>query len=263
MMSFYAEDGERANYQEMLDEIEDEPEHDSSTVQLARHIAVLHPESILEVGCGDGRLYRALRRGGCEAHYTGVEVAEYVIERNRRRHPNADWFTASVYELPSEEESTDVVFAEFVLEHLVFPRQALTEMLRTVRSGGHLILVFPDFVEAGRLSSQVLGLSPTRTASEALKKGSVLDSLISLYDSRVRLPNALASARSEVGPFPVNIRPVCLTYPDLMFSDIDAVYIASKEEVCDWARQKGHKVTFPAGTEPPYNETAFLSIEKQ
>lgn len=262
MMSFYAEGEERADYQEMLDGIEEEPDHDSSTIQLAQYIQKLEPENILEIGCGDGRLYRTLCQAGCDAEYTGIEVANYVVERNRRRHTDASWRTGSAYDLPLEDASIDAVFAEFVLEHLVFPVQGLTEMLRVVRPGGHLVLIFPDFVRAGRLNSQVLGFSPTRTASAALKEGKIVDGIVSFWDSRVRLPHALSNARSEAGPFPVNVRPACLTYPDLMFPDIDAVYISSKSEVCDWAKQQGNDVIFPAGTQSPYDETAFLSIKK-
>jgi SAM-dependent methyltransferase len=261
-MSFYAEDEERESYQEMLNGIVETPEHDSSTSHLAGYVTEQRPNRILEVGCGNGRLFRALRRAGCEASYTGVEVAEHIVAQNQNRHPDASWYTAGAYDLPVGDASVDVAFAEFVLEHLVFPSRGLSEMLRVVRPGGHLVLVFPDFVCAGRLGSQILGLSPLRTVSEALQRGRLLDGLISIYDSRVRLPRALDSARANVGPFPVNVRPACLTYPDFMFPDVDAVYIASKCEVRDWAEAQGHEVTFPAGTTRPYDETAFLAIRK-
>ena len=262
MISFYAEDDNRESYQEMLDGIEEDPEHDSSTNRLARYLAERRPNTVLEVGCGNGRLFRTLRRAGCEASYTGVEVAQHIVARNRHRHPDASWHTAGAYNLPADDAGVDIAFAEFVLEHLVFPVRGLTEMLRVVRPGGHLVLVFPDFVCAGRLGSQILGLSPLRTVSEALQRGHILDGLISMYDSRVRLPRALGNAQADIGPFPVNVRPACLTYPDFMFPDVDAVYIASKQEVRDWAEAQGHEVTFPAGTIWPYDETAFLAIRK-
>lgn len=263
MMSFYAEADERSEYQDMLDDIEEDPDDDTSTTRLAEYILEIAPESVLEVGCGNGRLFRTMKQKGLKGGYTGVEVAEYVIERNRDRHPEAQWHVADAYDLPVDGEERDLVCAEFVLEHLVFPCRALEEMMRVVRPGGHLVLIFPDFVAAERLSSQILGYSPTRTATASLRKNGVLDGVVSLYDARIRLPRELERVREEVGPFPINIRPVCLTYPNLMFSDIDAVYIASKSEVRSWAERQGHEVKFPEGKTYPYDETAFLAIQKK
>jgi hypothetical protein len=112
------------------------------------------------------------------------------------------------------------------------------------------------------MSSQLLGLSDTRSFQEALRRGRPLDALVSLYDSRVRMPNALATVHRDVGPFPVNLRPLCLTYPTKMHPDIDAVYIASKREVRSWAEAQGHTVRFPKGTSGLYSEKAFLTIQK-
>jgi ubiquinone/menaquinone biosynthesis C-methylase UbiE len=138
MMSFYAEAGERSEYQDMLDDIKEDPEGDTSTTRLAECILEIAPESVLEVGCGNGRLFRTMVKRGVDGDYTGVEVAEYVIEGNRDRHPEARWDVADAYDLPADGEEMDLVCAEFVLEHLVFPRQALEEMMRVVRPGGAL-----------------------------------------------------------------------------------------------------------------------------
>jgi len=262
MMDFYSTADERAGYQEMLDDIDENPDQDSSTLRLARYITESDPDSVFEVGCGEGRLYRTLRRTGYEDTYVGCEVAQYVVERNRRRHSDTTWHVAGAYDLPSETESAEVVCAEFVLEHLAYPVRALEEMLRVVRPGGQLVLIFPDFVCAGRLASQVIGLSPGATALKRARKVRLLDAVVSLYDSRVRLPRALKEARKTIGPFPVNLRPKCLTYRDLIGPDVDAVYIASKKEVESWASSKKCAVTFPWGTKGRFHETAHMAIEK-
>jgi len=264
MMSFYAESSERSGYQDMLDEIDEDPDGDTSTTRLTDYISGVGPESVLEVGCGNGRLFRTMTKKGFDTDYTGVEVAEYVIERNRNRHPEACWYVADAYDLPVDEGEIDLVCAEFVLEHLVFPRRALKEMIRVLRPGGHLVLIFPDFVCAGRLASQVIGLSPGSTALNRLQQGRPIDAAVSLYDSRIRLPTALKKARKNYGPFPVNLRPKCLTYPNIVSPDVDAVYIASKEEVADWARDQGYTVKFPWGTDSRlFRETAHIAIAKR
>jgi len=263
-MEFYSSADQRADYQGMLDNIEEQPDEDSSTLRLAQHIANIEPVSVLEIGCGDGRLFRTLRRQGYEGEYAGVEVAEYIIERNRERHPNTTWYTAGAYNLPVQSETIEMVCAEFVLEHLVYPAEALEEMMRVLRPGGALVLIFPDFVSAGRMASQMLGLAPGSTALNRLRQGRPIDAVVSLYDSRMRLSSALKQARKNYGPFPVNLRPKCLTYPQIVSPDVDAVYIASKKEFADWARDRGYTVEFPWGTETrPFYETAHLAILKE
>jgi len=263
MIQFYSSQDERETYQGMIENIDETPKQDSSTVVLARHVTIVAPEHVVEVGCASGRLYRTLRRIGFDGDYTGFEVADYLIAANRDRHPDAEWGTAEAYELPLPDASGDLVCSEFVIEHLVYPHRALEEMLRVVAPGGHLLLFFPDFVASGRFSSQLLGLTESRTVQGALRRRRPLDALLSLYDSRVRLPRALSNAQSIAGPFPINLRPLCLTYRDQMSPDVDAVYIASKDEVKEWAEANGHSVSFPKGTSGLYEEKAFLSIQKQ
>jgi SAM-dependent methyltransferase len=262
MAWFYGQMDGRSSYQEMLEGIESSPESEESNdgQWLPDYICSLQPQSILEVGCSSGRLYRQLRGQGYAQAYTGIEVADYLIQHNQQRHPEATWKCAGAYEIPFEDGQFDVCFSTYVLEHLVYPERALEEMLRVIRPGGRLVLVFPDFVVSGRLASQQMGWSPVPRASEKLKSGRLGDALLSLFDSRVRMRRALKSIRQRVGPFPINVAPICLSYPEVMGADVDAVYIASKQEVADWARARGYSVDYPYGVEGFFELHSFLVI---
>ncbi len=263
MAWFYSEVEGRALYQEMLTEQEETAFPESSVRHLLpKHVCDLKPSNVLEIGCGDGRVFRQLRDYGFEGAYTGIEVADYVIEQNRCRHSDATWVCANAYDIPFPDGSFEACFSLYVLEHLVYPERALREMTRILVPGGQLLLVFPDFVESNLLSSQMLGFSPTGTAFTKLRAGRIFDALISLYDSRVRLPRALKKATVRFGPFPVNINPVCLSYPSLISPDVDAVYIASKREVQDWAEANGCRIEYPYGIEGELNTQAFIVITK-
>jgi SAM-dependent methyltransferase len=259
---FYGHEDGRSLYQEMLDDQEEEPMTDAVRREMPKYLCALNPRRVLEVGCANGRLYRQLRRYGFTGDYFGIEVADFLISRNRNWHPEASWQLGNAYQIPFEEGEFDVCFSFFVLEHLVYPRKGLCEMLRVLRPGGNLILVYPDFTESGRFGSQLLGFSPGR-ASEKLARRKFIDALISLYDSRFRLPRALKGAARKLGSFPVNTRPLCLSFPAAMDADVDAIYIASKTEVRDWAVAQGHSVTFPCGTANEFAEHAFVVITKQ
>lgn len=261
MIRFYSQDDERQNYQEMLNTQEELPSEESVRHLMPKYVCDLKPESVLEVGCANGRLYRQLKHYGFSGKYTGIEVADYIIQQNQNNHPEAAWKCATAYEIPFPNYSFDICFSLYVLEHLVYPEKGLREMLRVLKPGGQLVLVFPDFVESGRFSSQQLGFSPG-TASEKLKSGKIFDALISLYDSRIRLPKALKKAVAEVGPFPVNCSPLCFNFPSFMSADIDAVYIASKQEVFNWAKSNGHQATYPYGCSGEFVEQSFVVISK-
>lgn len=263
MRYFYGQLEGRKQYQQMLDTQEDySPSEDSVRHLMPKYICEQKPKNILEVGCANGRLYRQLRSYGYLGVYCGVEVADYIIQQNQKRHPEATWKCATAYEIPFPDNYFDICFSLYVLEHLVYPERALREMLRVVKPNCRLILVFPDFVESGRFASQQLGFSPFGTASKKVQAGKVIDALVSLYDSRVRLPKALKNAVGRLGAFPINVSPVCLSYPELMATDIDAVYIASKKEVHDWAMVNGYGVDYPCDTNGEFAEQAFIVIAK-
>ena len=89
MTRFYAQKEKRELYQLMLDSIEENPKDLNSVSHLMpKYICNLAPKQVLEIGCGNGRLYRQLRRYGFKGDYCGIEVAEWVVERNRKNHPS-------------------------------------------------------------------------------------------------------------------------------------------------------------------------------
>ncbi|MEA5626098.1 class I SAM-dependent methyltransferase [Nostoc sp. UHCC 0251] len=263
MAWFYGQQNGREMYQSMLNTQEEIPTDLNSVRHLMpKYICDLKPQTILEIGCANGRLYRQLRQYGYQGDYSGIEMADYIIQQNSYKHPEAHWQCSTAYSLPFPDSSFDICFSLYVLEHLVYPERALNEMMRVIKANGYLILVFPDFIESGRFASQNLGFSPIATASQKLRKGKVIDALVSLYDSRIRLPKALKRTEMSIGDFPINTRPLCLSYPSLMQTDIDAIYIASKKEVHYWATSQGFQVKYPCGTEDEFAEQAFIAISK-
>jgi len=262
MAAFYGEVARRSRYQAMLDTQEDNPiTSDSVASRLLDLIVASGVGTVLEVGCGNGWLYRHLRSKGFGGMYHGVEVAQYMIDRNATRHPGGHWSRGTAYEIGLLDGAVDTCFAFYVIEHLVYPERGLREMLRVVGPGGDLILAFPDFAASGHLASQQTGFSPGR-ASAKLRRGRLIDAAVSLFDSRYRVRRLLRSARENVGPFPINTRPICLTHPEVMEPDVDAVYVASKHEVADWARDQGLRVEYPFGTEGLYHYHAVVRITK-
>lgn len=265
MFSFYSEVNSRKEYQEMVDEHDSDIENPGEvTLAFLKYVRQFPNKKFLEVGCGNARIYKFLEKYVGKIDYCGVEVSKEVISKNQIKFPSGKWLVASVYDIPAGNESIDICYSFYVLEHLVYPERALNEMMRTVKKEGFLILIFPDFAASGRFASQRIGWGYESTAKARLKKGKFVSALISLYDSRIRLPKALKSASEKIGRFPVNISPYCLSENRKILSpDIDAVYIASKKEVEQWGINNGHRVLYPEGKAGIFRDNAFLVLQKK
>ena len=96
---------------------------------------------VLDAGCGVGSIALDLAPAIAPGRIFGIDLDPEQIEvaRNtaaQRGIENAEFAPASVYELPFEDGSFDVVYANAVLFYLREPRRALVEFKRVLRPGG-------------------------------------------------------------------------------------------------------------------------------
>lgn len=99
-------------------------------------------ESILDVGCGDGRAFEAFR--GKHVAYAGVDLSEKAIAEARRRWKDEAVFeTGDVLKLPIPDGRYDAVLALGVLHHVPsapLRLRAVNELARALRPGGYLMI---------------------------------------------------------------------------------------------------------------------------
>jgi ubiquinone/menaquinone biosynthesis C-methylase UbiE len=96
---------------------------------------------VLDAGCGVGSIALDLAPSVAPGRMVGIDVDPGQIEAARRSAAeraidNAEFLTASVNELPFDDETFDVVYANAVLLYLREPVRALAEMRRVLRPGG-------------------------------------------------------------------------------------------------------------------------------
>jgi len=104
--------------------------------------------TLLDVGCGPGTISCDLAERA--ASVIGIEPSEPILEKAaqtaaERNIGNINFRQGSVYELEFRAGTFDVVHAHQVLQHLVDPVAALTEMLRVTRPGGLVAVREADY----------------------------------------------------------------------------------------------------------------------
>ncbi len=92
---------------------------------------------LLDVGCGE-KPYRAMTGGRVAAHI-GLDHPGSIHSKQQ-----VDIF-ATAYETGLADKSVDTVLCTAVLEHLERPQEAIDEMFRVLKAGGHIILTAPLF----------------------------------------------------------------------------------------------------------------------
>lgn len=102
----------------------------------------LNPQSILDVGCGEGFTLFRLEKEKIGEKLEGIDAVGEAIDIGKKLHPNLTLKTGDVYNLRYEDDSFDVVLCTEVLEHLEFPRKALKELIRV--SQKYVLITVPN-----------------------------------------------------------------------------------------------------------------------
>ncbi len=133
--------------------------------QISRVVQQLGAGKILDIGCGDGRLARAIRAKSPEAVVHGCDISKAALARSEGldRQYAVDLNGEG---LPEADDSFDLLLASEVIEHLIRPDLALAEFRRVLRPGGHVVVTVPN-VAFWRFRLQALrGRVPSVTADE-------------------------------------------------------------------------------------------------
>ena len=106
-------------------------------------VDLAEPESLLDVGCGEGVLVQRLAHRLGSRRVVGVDLQEESIQAGWSEHPapNLEYRTMAAGELPFAAGEFDVVSAIEVLEHVPDPQRMLREMARC--AGRHLLVSVP------------------------------------------------------------------------------------------------------------------------
>lgn len=111
---------------------------------------VVHqPASVLDVGCGTGKLLRRARSCWPEAQLFGVDPADGMVEVAKHLTPGATFYTSMAEALPLPDISIDLALSTISFHHWQDQVAGIREIARVLRPGGYFILAdisFPDWL---------------------------------------------------------------------------------------------------------------------
>lgn len=119
--------------------------------QIAKSLADSGAKSVLDLGCGYGRVTSCFLDNGFE--YTGVDISPVAIEAAEKAHPSARFIKGNLSELDLQEKF-DVVTVLYVFVHFVDDtlwRSFLSAAIDRLKPGG--TLVFADFFPGERTAT--------------------------------------------------------------------------------------------------------------
>jgi SAM-dependent methyltransferase len=110
-----------------------DPEYEEQIIPLALE-ELAGRSSILDVGCGDGQISRALARQGSTV--LGLDPTQRHVDVATERGGGPTYLLGSASELPVPDNSQDAVVACLVFEHIDDMDSAVAEVARVLKTGG-------------------------------------------------------------------------------------------------------------------------------
>lgn len=135
---------------------------------------------VLDAGCGDGGLIRALQKRFPQAQYDGTDISAKACQKTSRVAKNT--FTADLNEPLSVKDATyDAIVSQETIEHLVDTDTFLSEMHRVLKQKGILVLTTPNLLAWHQRLLCLFGIAPTFSEVSMRNKSIGLGILKSIF----------------------------------------------------------------------------------
>jgi ubiquinone/menaquinone biosynthesis C-methylase UbiE len=111
--------------------------------------------SIIDLGCGTGRLLQNISTHWPQAQVFGVDPAEEMLCEAHRQNPNASFMLAPAESLPLPDDSVDIALSSISFHHWADPERGVQEVARVLRPGGWFCLADHIFLPARLFGDKV------------------------------------------------------------------------------------------------------------
>jgi len=109
---------------------------------IKRKIKFSESQTIADVGCGTGHLLYYLKEHARFAKATGFDFSPEAIKIAKKLFPFFDFNEFDIY--TGKDQKFDTVLCTEVIEHLLYPDVAVSNLLSMVKPGGNLLLTVPN-----------------------------------------------------------------------------------------------------------------------
>jgi len=107
-------------------------------------------KNILDIGCGEGTRLNTLLPKDIKG--TGVDISKIAIKKAKEQYPRHRYIQTKGESLPFKDNSFDLVYTAFVLEHTENPEYFLKEAKRVLKPKGSLVILCPNYGAPNRRS---------------------------------------------------------------------------------------------------------------
>ncbi|MFG2112652.1 class I SAM-dependent methyltransferase [Streptomyces sp. NPDC048718] len=187
-----------ASYADTVRDLLDETPHERAALALfAASVREGGGGTVVDVGCGSGRITAHLRGLGVDAY--GIDLSPAMVETARREHPGARFETGSMTELGLAGASVAGLVAWYSLIHVPDAEvpAVLAGFWHALRPGAPLLLAF-HVGDGSRLKTQGYGGHPMKVYVH-LRRPARLAALLDEAGFAVEARTTLTSAESPLG----------------------------------------------------------------
>jgi 2-polyprenyl-3-methyl-5-hydroxy-6-metoxy-1,4-benzoquinol methylase len=111
---------------------------------LSSYISILTKGTILDFGCGDGKILDEIAKLNPGANLIGTDVSDIAIKEAKKAVPNARYIKiCDGGIIPLKDNSIDFIVALDVIEHVFDTENMFNELARIIKSGGQILISTP------------------------------------------------------------------------------------------------------------------------
>jgi SAM-dependent methyltransferase len=203
-------------------------------------------QKVLDIGTLYGHYAIALKRLGYCVYATDIKWSGTSLLEARLKNEQIPFYICNVEDgLPFEDNFFDVIILSEVLEHLINPLKALSEIRRVLKNGGLLILTTPNFASLYNRIKLLAGKNPqapTRLAPDGWLKSDVgwghiheytldeLENLLILFDFKILIKRYLSISAKTTQKYPKILKNLYLVIVKIVPSFRDTIMIVAKME---------------------------------
>lgn len=103
-------------------------------------------KTIIDVGCGDGRLIDSINKN---VIYTGIDISSVQLSEAQKYakkidRKNTNFVKGDATKLPFKKNSFDAALACDIVEHVISPQDLFEELKRVVKPNGYIVFGIPN-----------------------------------------------------------------------------------------------------------------------